>query len=252
MLHQPTRDKLTALKLHGMLRAWDLQAANPDVAAMPFDDRLGLLADAEVVEQSSRRLASRLRHAQLRQSATMEDVHWRTARGLDRSFIMGLADCDWIRRHQNILITGATGTGKSYLACALSHAACRTGLTVRYWRLPRLWDDLYLARLENRWGRMLATLARYEVLTLDDWGLSTLSDQQRQDLLEILDDRDGRRSTIIVSQVPLADWHAVINEPTTADAILDRLVHNAHKINLKGDSMRKTTAKNHSMTTTNS
>jgi DNA replication protein DnaC len=241
MLNHPTRDKLLALKLTGMAKAWDLQVGNPEATALSFDERLGLLVDAEETDQSNRRLASRLKHAQLRQSATLEDMNWRSGRGLDRSAIMALADGEWIRRHQNVLVTGPTGVGKSYVACALGHSACRVGFTVRYWRLPRLWDEFYLARLENRWGRFLATLGRFDLLILDDWGMASMTDQNRQDLLEVFDDRYDRRSTIIASQVPLSNWHEVIGEPTLADAILDRLVHTSHKIIMKGDSMRKTT-----------
>ncbi|HOT30487.1 MAG TPA: IS21-like element helper ATPase IstB [Candidatus Ozemobacteraceae bacterium] len=249
MLNHATRDKLLNLKLIGMARGWEHQTADPGFASLSFDERLGLLVDAEVTEQANRRLVTRLKTAQLRQSATLEDMNWRSARGLDRSAVMALADGEWIRRHQNVLVTGPTGAGKSYLACALGHSACRNGLTVRYWRLPRLWDEFYLARLENRWGRFLTSLSRFDLLILDDLGMCAMTDQSRQDLLELLDDRYDRRATIIVSQIPFANWHEAIGEPTMADAILDRLVHTSHKITMKGDSMRKTT-KNNTMSAT--
>lgn len=240
MLNHSTRDKLLNLKLLGMVRGWELQAGDPSSGSLTFDERLGLLVDAEGSDQANRRLASRLKSAHLRQSATLEDMNWRSGRNLDRNAIMALADGEWIRRHQNVLVTGPTGVGKSYLACALAHAACRAGFTARYWRLPRLWDEFYLARLENRWGKFLASLNRLDLLILDDLGMTAMTDQNRQDLLELLDDRFDRRSTIIASQIPLANWHEAIGEPTMADAILDRLVHTSHKFILKGDSMRKT------------
>src|SRR5438876_7632290 len=189
------------------------------------------------------REVARLKFASLRQNATVEDIDLRAPRGIERAFFAKLIDGDWIGRKQNLLITGPTGVGKSWLACALGHKACRDDRSVLYHRLPRLFDALALARGDGRHARLLKSLARVELLILDDWGLATLTPEQGRDILEIVEDRHNRGSTIVTSQLPVDHWHEAIANPTIADAILDRLVHNAHRLTLKGESMRKTAAK---------
>lgn len=211
----------------------------PDCQALDFEERFGLLLDREATERANRRLATRLRFARLRQPACVEDIDLRSPRGLDKALLLALADCRWIEHHDNCVIIGPTGAGKTYLACALAHKACREGYSVRYHRLPRLFSELAIARGDGRYPRLLAGLAKVELLALDDWGTAGLTPEQRHDLLEILEDRYQRHSTLVASQLPVANWHEYLGDPTIADAILDRLVHNAHTITLKGDSMRK-------------
>jgi DNA replication protein DnaC len=239
MLIHPTREKLQALKLTGMLKALDEQNSHPEMQALSFEERLGLLVDREILDRDNRRLKTRLRAARLRQTATLEDVDYRHPRGLDRGWLAALGTCRWVREHLNILLCGPTGVGKTWLACALAHQACREGYRTLYHRLPRLLQDLTLARADGRYGKLLRELAKTDVLVLDDWGLAKLTDEHRRDLLEILDDRHGRGSTLITSQFPVDRWHELIGDPTLADAILDRLVHSAYRLNLTGDSMRK-------------
>lgn len=240
MLTHPTHLHLIALGLTGMAKAFDDQRRQPDVAALAFEDRLAIMIEREVVERQNKRLVTRLKFAGLRQAAVVEDIDVTTPRGIDRTLLAKLVAGDWIERKHNLLIIGPTGVGKSWVACALGHKACRDDRSVLYQRLPRLLEALALARGDGRYGRLLARIARVELLILDDWGLAPLAADQRRDLLEIVDDRHGRASTIVTSQLPVEHWHDVIGDPTLADAILDRLVHNAHKIELKGDSLRKT------------
>jgi DNA replication protein DnaC len=243
MLKHPTLDGLQTLKLSGMVAALADQMATPDIDDLAFEERLGLLVDREITERENRRLTSRLRRARLRHTAALEDIDYRNPRGLDKGLIQSLATCQWAKEHLNILITGPTGVGKTWLACALAHKACREGYTVQYLRLARLLRDLMIAKGDGRYPKLLANLAKVDVLLLDDWGLMKMNAENRRDLLEVLEDRHGRRSTIATSQLPIEEWHAVIGDPTLADAILDRLVHNAYKINLRGESMRKRQAK---------
>jgi DNA replication protein DnaC len=242
MLANHTLERLTALGLAGMAKALDDQQRQPDVTALTFEERLGLMIDREVTERENRRLITRLKFASLRQAAVVEDIDLRTPRGIDRAFFAKLVDGGWIDRKQNLLITGPTGVGKSWISCALGHKACRDNRSVLYHRLPRLFEALALARGDGRYARLLKTLSRVELLILDDWGLAPLIAEQRRDLLEIIDDRHQRGSTIITSQVPIEHWHEIIADPTIADAVLDRIVHNAHRLAIKGDSMRKITA----------
>src|SRR3989475_1229192 len=233
MLPHPTHDRLIALGLVGMAKAFEEQRQQPAVASLTFEERLGLLVDREAVERQSKRLVTRLKFASLRQNATVEDLNTKAARGLDKALFAKLATGDWIGRRHDLLITG---TGKSWLACALGHKACRDDRSVLYYRVPRLLDALALARGDGRYARLLKSLARVELLILDDWGLATLTSEQGRDILEIIDDRHRRASTIVTSQLPVDHWHEVIADPTVADAVLDRLVHGAHRLTLKGES----------------
>jgi len=241
MLTHPTLEQLEILRLPGMLQALKEQLEMDDINDMSFEERLGLLLDREANVRENRRLQTRLRKAKLRQNACIEDIDFRHPRGLDKSVITKLADCRWIKNHENLIITGPTGAGKSYLACAFAQKACREGFTTTYLRISRLFEDLSIAKGDGRYLKMLTGFAKTDLLVLDDYGLSKLNQEQRHDLLEIFEDRHRVRSTLVTSQLPLDHWHEQIGDPTLADAILDRLVHNAHKIQikLKGDSMRK-------------
>jgi DNA replication protein DnaC len=243
MLKHPTLDKLHALKLTGMAAALADQSATTDITELTFEERLGLLVDREMTERDNRRMTSRLRRAKLRHTAILEDIDYRNSRGLDKGLVQSLANCQWVKEHLNVLITGPTGVGKTWLACALAHKACREGYTAQYVRLTRLLRELTIAKGDGQYAKLLTNLAKVDVLILDDWGLMKLSAENRRDLLEVLEDRHGRRSTIATSQLPIDQWHDVIGDATLADAILDRLVHNAYKINLRGESMRKRQAK---------
>ena len=239
MLNHPTLDKLQALRLTGMVKALSEQMHMSDISDLSFEERLGLLVDREMTERHGRRLKTRLRQAKLRLSAALEDIDYRHPRGLDKSLMVSLASCQWVRDRRNILITGPTGIGKTWISCALGQAACRGGYTTLYLRLPRLLQELPIAKGDGRYPKLMASLAKTDVLILDDWALAKLNDDHRRDLLEVLEDRHDRKSTLVSSQFPLEYWHEAIGNPTLADAILDRLLHNAYKIILKGESMRK-------------
>ncbi len=239
MLTHPTLEKLRELRLTGMAEALEEQLNNPEFQDLDFDERLGLLVDREATVRHNRRLQTRLKQAQFQQPAVWEDIDFKTARGLDKSLMLSLSAGQWIDQHLNCLITGPTGVGKSYVAIALAHKACREGYSARYLRLPRLIQTLHIAKGDGSYPKLLKQLARFELLIIDDWGIAVLDDTAKRDLLEIFEDRFNLRSTIVTSQLPVAHWHAYLGEATLADAILDRLVHNAYKIELKGESMRK-------------
>ena len=239
MLTHPTLDMLRDLGLHGMAKGFQDLDAQAEARALDHGEWLAILLDHEATLRRQKRFEARARAARLRHDAQVEDVDFRVERGLDRALFLKLAGCDWIRQRHGLLLTGPAGVGKSWLASALGHKACRDNRSVLYQRVPRLFDDLALARGDGRHPRLLRGLGRVDLLILDDWGLAVLTANQRIDLLEILEDRHGRGSTIVTSQIPVDQWHDVIGDPTLADAILDRLVHNAHRLTLAGDSMRR-------------
>jgi DNA replication protein DnaC len=238
MLTHPLIERLRGLGLTAMADAFLEMQGSPAAADLTREDWLGLLLDREVTARDNKRIGRRLGHARLRQSAVVEDTNFRAPRGLDRGLFLKLSGCDWLRQSQHLVITGPTGIGKSWLACALGHKACREGFSVLYRRAPRLFSELAIARGEGRLPRMLATLERTRLLIIDDWGLEALNAEQRHDLLEIVDDRYEKGSLLVTSQIPVNRWHELIGDPTIGDAILDRVVHRAHRIELKGPSLR--------------
>ncbi len=246
MLTQQTLETLRALGLTGMADAYQAQLQDADVHALSFDERLGILVDREWSARQTRRLVRRLQIARLPLQASVEDIDYTTPRGLDRGLIRTLADGRWLHEHLNLLLSGPTGAGKTYLASALGNAACRHGFVVRYFRVSRLTGDLTLAKGDGTYPRLMRRLAKTDLLILDDWGLATLTASEARELLEVIDDRCIRRSTLIASQLPVDAWHGAIPNPSIADALLDRVVHSAHKIVLRGESMRKLRAKKRS------
>ncbi len=240
MLNEPTHQKLQVLKLFAMAAAWSQQQQDPKVQRLCFDERLGLLIEAEWLSRENKRLDRALKEAKLKlPNACMEDIDYPARRELDKAVVRQLSTCRWVQEHQNVLLTGATGTGKTFVGCALAQQACRKGYRALYRRASRLFDELVVARADGSYPRLLAKLARLDVLVLDDWALAPIKEQERRDLLEVLEDRYGARSTVITSQVPPDRWHDYLGEPTHADAICDRLLHNAHRLVLKGPSRRK-------------
>ena len=239
MLHQPTLTTLKTLKLPGMAAAFEEQLIQPVTQSLSFTDRFGLIVDREASHRDNQRLGRLLKNARLKHNACVEDIDYRAGRGLDKSVMASLISGEWIRQSQNLILTGATGCGKTWIACAMGNQACRQGMSVLYARTSRLMEELKLAHADGSFRKRLAQMAKVDLMILDDWGLSTLAPSERQDLLELIDDRT-RKSTLITSQIPINAWHEVIGEPTLADAILDRIVHRAHTIEMTGDSMRKT------------
>lgn len=240
MLTEPTIDKLRALDLHGMASAWIEQQKQPDLTRLSFDERFGLLVDVEWDRRQNKRLERRLKEAKLKfSSACLENVDYPPRRELDKAAVRQLASCQWIEQHHNLVISGKTGTGKTYLACAFAQQACRKGYRTCYRRAPRLFHELALARADGTYVRLLGKLARFDLLVVDDWGLAPLADEERRDFLEVVEDRSETRSTILTSQLPIEKWHDHVADPTIADALCDRLLHNAYRLVLKGPSRRK-------------
>jgi DNA replication protein DnaC len=241
MLHQPTIEKLTAMRLEAMVEAWKSFDQDEDAQQLSFEDKLSLMVDRLWTTRQNLALQRRLRYAKLRGNACVEDIDYRAARGLDKSMVRALAtDSAWVNRHENLFLVGPTGVGKSYLACALAHKACRDGYQVLYTRASALFRDLALARADGSLRNLLARLGRVDVLVIDDWAMAPMAETERRDFWEICEERYQTRSTVLTSQVPIANWHEQIGDPTLADGILDRLVHNAHRIEMRGESMRKT------------
>ena len=247
MLHEPTKTKLYAMKLNGMAEAYDEQRAQPRSAELSFDERFGLLVERQWLWKENRALTTRLAQARLKQPACIEDLDFTAARGLKRALVEQLTSCDWVQHHQNVIITGPTGCGKTFVACALAHKACREAYRVLYFYGPKLFRSLSSAHADGSLTALLKKIAKAQVLVVDDWGLAKIDEQQCREFLEILDDRHGHGATLITSQFPVAQWHEVIADPTVADAILDRLVHHAYRLEFTGKSMRepKTPADKH-------
>jgi len=239
MLRQPLIDKVASMKLRGMLEGLQEQMENPQYKKLSFEERLGLLLDREWNLRQDRGLRRRLQVARFREEAVMEDLELSSKRGLERTLVLYLAEDDWIRQKLNVIITGPTGAGKTYLACALGHAACRNNLSVRYFQMSRLLQKLILSHADGSSSKFLNSLAKAHLLIIDDWLRSPLSKTQTNDILEIIDDRYKRSSTILATQIPVAEWHERMGDPTLSDAIMDRIVHNSYRLELKGESMRK-------------
>ena len=239
MLTQPTIEKLNSMKLTAMAKAFADQMQWPDITQLTFEERFGLIVDHQMTDLENRRMQSRLKKAKLRLPASLEDLDFKQGRGLDRSTVMSLALNQWVTSHHNILVTGPTGAGKSYLACALAQKACRDGYATLYQRVPRLLQEIAVSRLDGRYAKLIAPITRCEVLILDDLLISPLTREEQRELLEIVEERYDRKATIVTSQLPVKAWHDAMQDPTLADAILDRLVHNSYKLELKGESMRR-------------
>ncbi len=239
MLIHPILNQLTQLRCLGMAEAYQEQLQQSDLGSLSFDERLGLMVDRESIRRDNRRFKQRLQQASFKQQACVQDIDYKTPRGLNQSVMQKLLLCNWIRQHENLLITGLTGTGKTFIATALGHQACLSNYSVKYIRCTHLFQTLAIARGDGSYHKFIQSLNKMQVLILDDWGSAPMDDLSRRDLLEIMEDRYKTLSTIVTSQLPLALWHGVIGDPTLADSILDRLVHNAHKIELSGDSLRK-------------
>jgi DNA replication protein DnaC len=238
MLREQTFEKLNSLKLHGMAQAFEQQLADPEAASLPFEDRLAMLVENQWLWRENKAIKTRLHHAALKMPATIEDINYRHIRQLDRSMIRSLSSCDWVRQRHNIAISGPAGIGKTYICCALMDKACREGFSVRYASAPKFFRRLAIAYADGSFDRMLAKLAKTDVIAIDDWGLSPLTDMQKQYWLEVLDDRCGSRSTIVASQFVTDKWHDLIGSPTLADAIMERMLSNSYRIDLNGETIR--------------
>lgn len=239
MLMQPTLEKLRALNLYGMAEAFQSFNENPDSERLSFDERFGMIVDKETIRRNEKRQIKLLKEAKLRfPEACVEDINYEHKRGLERTKMVALAQCDWIRKGQNTIFIGPTGVGKTYLACALGHRACREGLSVRFFRMRKLFELIQKSQAEGKYTSFMAKLSKTEVIILDDWATGDINRNERQELLEIFENRHAVRSTILTTQKPVALWHEYIGDATIADAILDRLLSNAHKIELEGDSLR--------------
>jgi DNA replication protein DnaC len=239
MLNEQTFDKLYGMNLLGMAEAFKEQSQQPSFQDLSFDERFGILVDRQWTWRENTRLKRLLKEAKLKLQACVEDIDFKTSRGIEKSVLLNLASCNWIRNHQNLLISGPTGVGKTFLACALAQKACRDGFRTLYLRCPQFFYQIALAKADGSYGTLMKRLSKTHLLVIDDLGLTPLNDTERRDLLEVVEDRSGSGSTLIASQLPIENWHDHIGDPTIADAILDRLIHNAHRIQLKGGSMRK-------------
>ena len=239
MLDEQTTDKLYIMKLNAMAEAFKEQMISPGFAELAFNERFGLLVDHQWTWKENQRMKRLLKNARLKINACVEDIDYKSPRGLDKSVMMNLISCDWIRKYQNVIITGATGVGKTFIACALGNKACREGFKAFYTRVPRFLYEIDIAKADGSYPKLMTKLAKTQLIILDDLGLAPLTDSERRNLLEIIEDRNGSASTIVASQLPVGKWHETIGDPTIADAILDRIIYSSHKINLKGDSMRK-------------
>ncbi len=239
MLNEQTFDKLYLMKLLGMAEGFKEQLQQPSSHGLSFDERFGMLVDRQWIWKENKRLKQLLKEAKLKLQASVEDIDYKTPRGIEKSLMMNLISCNWIRNHQNLLISGPTGVGKTFLACAVAQKACREGFRTLYLRSPQFFYQIALARADGSYGTLMKRLSKAHLLVLDDLALTPLNDTERRDLLEVTEERQGSSSTLITSQLPIENWHDHIGDPTIADAILDRLIHNAHRIQLKGGSMRK-------------
>jgi len=243
MLREETYNKLGQMRMHGLTCALREQLDDDRYDKLSFEERVGMMVDREWTEREARRLTRRLQQAKLREQACVEDIDYKHPRALDRTLMQRLATCQWLAKHLNVLITGPTGVGKTYLSCALAQKACREGYSAIYRRVPRLFQELNLARADGSLTKLMNKLAKADLLVLDDWGLAPLTAQERRDLLEVLDDRSGRRSTLVAAQLPVGQWHKLIGDATIADAVMDRLIHNSHRLELDGESLRKKRAR---------